>query len=60
VAAPVSWAELDKLNSADGFTVRNRQQRLRKPCPCLAALARPQTLGSAVLTRLQLLVNRPS
>ena len=53
VAVPVSWTELDKLNSADGFTIRNMQQRLRKPCPYLAALTKPQTLGKTALTRLQ-------
>jgi bifunctional non-homologous end joining protein LigD len=49
----VSWAELDKLSSADGFTIKDMQQRLRRACPYLAALAKPQTLGNTALTRLQ-------
>ncbi|MEO1988860.1 MAG: non-homologous end-joining DNA ligase, partial [Martelella sp.] len=51
VATPVTWEELDGLNSAATFTISDMEGRLKGKEPALAV--KPQTLGKAVIGRLE-------
>lgn len=51
VATPVTWDELDDLDAANVFTIRNVRDRLSKPCPA-AALA-PQSITGATIEALE-------
>lgn len=52
VAVPVTWEELADLPGADVFTLSDMGARLRRPCPAVALLDRPQSLTRAAIGRL--------
>jgi bifunctional non-homologous end joining protein LigD len=51
VAAPVTWAELDALNAANVFTIRNAAERLAQACP--ASAVPPQSVTTATVRALE-------
>lgn len=58
VALPLSWRELDAIEAANSFSVRDACRRIakRKRCPYLQAMAEVQGLNKSVLSRLEALL----
>ena len=52
VAMPVTWDELAKIAGADVFDIAAASDRLKKPCPYLAALSKPQSLTASTIKAL--------
>lgn len=53
VAVPVTWDELERLKSANGFRMEDMGERLKAPCPALARQKNLQSLTDGVIGRLQ-------
>ncbi|UOA32219.1 Multifunctional non-homologous end joining protein LigD [Sulfitobacter sp. DSM 110093] len=53
VAVPVTWKELEKLDSANGFHMGDMAARLDHPCPALAVQGDLQSLTDGVIEKLQ-------
>ena len=53
VAVPVTWDELEKLDSANGFQMADMEARLKQPCPALAVQEDLQSLTDGVIEKLQ-------
>ena len=53
VAVPVTWDELEKLDSANGFHMADMEARLKQPCPALAVQEDLQSLTDGVIEKLQ-------
>ena len=51
VATPVTWDELDALDAANVFTIRNATERLSRPCP--ASAVPPQSITRATVEALE-------
>ncbi|KAA9006809.1 DNA ligase D [Histidinibacterium aquaticum] len=51
VATPVTWEELEGLDSANGFTASDMEARLKKPCPLLEV--EPKGIGKEVVQALE-------
>ena len=52
VAVPVTWAELSRLKSANGFDTGKAMKRLDKPCP-LQSMDSEQSISRAVVDALE-------
>jgi bifunctional non-homologous end joining protein LigD len=55
VAVPVTWEELTKLSSANGFTMADMAARLKADCPAAQVQGNLQTLSDGVIDALQAL-----
>ncbi|MFG6568673.1 DNA ligase D [Sulfitobacter sp. 1A13679] len=53
VAVPVTWEELEALDSANGFHIGDMAARLDQPCPALAVQEDLQSLTDGVIDKLQ-------
>ena len=53
VAVPVTWEELENLDSANGFRMGDIAARLDRPCPALAVQNDLQSLTDGVIEKLQ-------
>ncbi len=52
VAMPVTWSELKDLDGPASFYGEKATERLRAPCPYLAALSEPQSLTAGTIEKL--------
>jgi bifunctional non-homologous end joining protein LigD len=50
---PVTWEELETLDSANGFHMGDMAARLDQPCPALAVQENLQSLTDGVIDKLQ-------
>lgn len=53
VAMPVSWDELQRLDTPNGFTISDARERLEDPCPYLDAAGDLQSLTQQTVARLE-------
>jgi bifunctional non-homologous end joining protein LigD len=49
----VTWDELEKLDSANGFRMGDMAARLDRPCPALKVQEELQSLTDGVIEKLQ-------
>ncbi|MCR8826703.1 DNA ligase D [Pseudosulfitobacter koreensis] len=58
VAVPVTWAELEKLEGANRFTMSDMAARMKSQCPAMALQGDLQTLSDGVIDALQDMADR--